>query len=136
MGRKANADNCPHPATRLSTPSFGRTKCDRCDADITAGNRSFEWRHSPRVTLSQGDRIHVKAGPHGAAFKGTFQWAETGDKVPVAYCVVEKQKYQDPKDKRWYEGSAAVRFIRPEYVRRDDGVRVRNAREQAENDDG
>jgi hypothetical protein len=76
------------------------------------------------VTLSQGDRIHVKSEGSQHSFKGVFLYAEAG-----SYTVAEKQRYQEGKV--WYEGTAAIRTVSPERVRRDDGFRAIKRREEA-----
>jgi hypothetical protein len=124
----ANPATCAHPLKRCETPSFGQLRCKRCDTDLTDPARSFEHRAGERTTFRQGDRVHVKAGEHGTSFKGVWHWVETFSSG-LAYCVAERQLYQ--LDKSWHEGTAAVRFVRPEYVRHDDGVRSRRRREES-----
>lgn len=132
VGRKAKDQNsCPHPFTKQVKLAYGHYKCGRCDKDLLPAGRRLTHRHSPRVTLTQGDRIHVKAGEHGAAFKGTFLYAQDYPSG-LAYTVAEKQRYMDGKITR--EGTAAIRTVRPDTVRRDDGVRARNRREQEESE--
>ena len=124
---KANPERCAHPTVKHTTPSFGRTTCSRCDADLTPPQRRFTVRHSERVTLTQGDRVAVRSGPHGAAFQGVFHWVE---KFPsgLAYCIAERQTFKH--EGKTFEETAAFRFIRPEYVRQAPGVRDRKAREE------
>lgn len=134
VGRKAkDQDACPHPFTKHVKLAYGHYKCGRCDKDLLPEGRELEHRHSPRVVLKQGDRIHVKTGDHGPAFKGVFLYAQTHPSG-LAYTVAEKQHYKDGK--LWREGTAAIRTVRPEFVRRDDGVRARKRRaEQEESED-
>lgn len=130
MPRKAQPEKCTHPRKALKTPSFGHLECGRCDADLTDEKRHFEWRHSERIVLAQGDRVAVSSSPHGSAFQGVFQYAEECPSG-IAYAIIEKQRYQSGGTT--YEGPAAVRFIRPEYVRRAPGVRDRKRRGEVEN---
>jgi len=125
----ANPETCKHPLKRCETPSFGQLVCKRCGSDLTDPARRFEHRAGERTTFKQGDRVHVKAGDHGASFKGVWQWAETFESG-LAYFVAEKQLYQ--LDKSWREGTAEMRWVRPECVRHDDGVRSRRRREAEE----
>ena len=128
---KAKPETCTHPASKLATlPSFGHTQCTRCDADLTPGDRRFEWRAGERTTFSQGDRVHVKGTAIMPAYKGTFQWADVRRGAAVIYCVCEKQMYQPEGSKLWHEGTAAVRWPLAELVRHDDGVRTRRKREE------
>lgn len=131
MGRKAKPENCEHPAKALTTqPSFGHTMCARCDTDLTPSVRHFEWKHSERITLSQGERVVIRGdGPGRPAFQGRFEWAEEFPSG-MAYMISELQTYK--VDKTHYEGVAALRFIRPEFVKRAPGLRDRQAREESE----
>ena len=125
---KARADTCHHPVKRHATlPSFGHTLCQRCDTDITPESRSFEYKAGERTTFRQGDRVHVKSHDAIASFKGIFQWASE-ESSGVVLVICEQQTFKDGS--RWVEATAAVRHIRPEYVRHDDGVRGRRAREE------
>jgi hypothetical protein len=123
----ANPETCTHPFTRCESPHFGATRCKRCGADTTPAKRSFEHRAGPRTTFARGDRIHVKASEITHSFKGVWLYADD-EPSGLVYCVAEKQIYQ--LDKRSFEGTAAIRFIRPEHVRHDDGVRARRRREE------
>jgi hypothetical protein len=121
---------CPHPFKKWETVRFGLVTCKRCGGIVQGEGRSFEWRHSERVTLKQGDRVHVRAAGSQHAFKGTFQWAEP-DGDGVVYTVCEKQLYKLEAKGPWFEGTQAVRTVAAERVRQDDGVRARRKREEA-----
>lgn len=122
-------ENCPHPFTKRERLAYGHERCKRCKADLLPPTRALEHRHSPRVTLKQGDRIHVKAdGPGTHAFKGVFLFKDEGVRFGVYYTVAEKQMWKEGKV--WHEGTAAIRHVHPDRVRRDDGVRARARREE------
>lgn len=128
---KANPEKCPHPSDkRRSGPLYGQLQCGRCNADLTTPARTFEVRHSERVTLAPGERVRVSGSPeHGAAFTGIFLFAEAfsnGDR----YLIAELQWLHDTGGKRIREGWAAQRLIHPQYVNRAPGVRDRQAREE------
>jgi hypothetical protein len=126
---KANPENCPHPFKAWSTPKFGHLACGRCGTDITDPARSFEIKHSERVTLTQGDRVAVRGdGPARPAFQGVFHWSETFESG-VAYMIGEFQTYKH--DGKTYQGIAGWYLVRPERVRQAPGVRERNKREEA-----
>ncbi len=124
----ANQETCPHPFKRHERVAYGRSRCARCGADLTPPGRTFEIRHSERVTLAHGDRVAVN-GQHAAGpFQGVFLWAETFESG-LAYCIAELQQWRHEGKLR--EDWAAHRWVRPEYVRQAPGVRDRKNREEA-----
>lgn len=120
---------CQHPFTKREKLAYGHERCRKCKADLLPPGRELTYRHSPRVTLTQGDRIHVKsAGGSQHSFKGVFLYKEV-TKSGTWYVVAERQMWQEGKV--WHEGTQAIRTVDPERVRRDDGFRARKRREEA-----
>ncbi len=124
---RANQETCPHPVKSLERVAYGRYRCSRCDANLTPIERIFEVRHSERVMLSYGDRIAVNSQHHSGSFQGIFLWAEDFPSGR-AYVVAETQLWKHEGKTR--EDWAAIRQVKPEYVRQAPGVRDRKAREE------
>lgn len=123
----AKQETCPHPRKQRERLAYGRYRCARCDVNLTPSGRCFEVRHSERVVLTFGDRIAVNSQYHGGAFQGIFLWSEDYPSGR-AYTIAEVQMWKH--EGRMREDWAALRVVRPEYVRQAPGVRDRKKREE------
>lgn len=127
---RAKPENCTHPRDKKERTALYRYHCGRCGTDLTNPAYLFEYRHSPRVMLTHGDRVAVNSQHVAGPFQGIFLYAEEL-KQGIHYTIAETQTYKDGKNLT-REGWAAIRTVHSDFVRQAAGVRDRKARAMEE----
>lgn len=89
---RANADECPHPTTRLQTVEadgvklLGFYRCRRCGSEVDNG-RTRELQISPRVRISVDQCVSISE-PQGWPSYGRFKYAEAQESGRLVAAVL------------------------------------------------